>query len=93
MKKVINDMIAINNDALSMHFKGYKTSQKDPYFAIDALVWGIVFREKSERYGPEVYLFSEYLIKNYQHLRKYSEKDIINCLVEFDVFLVEPRYE
>lgn len=40
-------MIAVNNDALSMHFKGYKTSQKDPYYAIDALVWGIVFREKA----------------------------------------------
>jgi len=37
-------MIAINNDALNMHFKGYKTSQKNPYYAIDALVWVIAFR-------------------------------------------------
>ena len=52
-----------------------------------------MFREKVERYSPEVYLFSEYLLKNYEHLRNYSEMDLFDCICEFDPFLVEPGYE
>lgn len=65
MKKHVNDLISNTYDRLSMHFKGYETSQNNPYYGIDALVWTLVFREKVERYSPEVYLFSEYLLKNY----------------------------
>lgn len=35
----------------------------------------------------------EYLIKNYQMIQNYTENDFLNGLVEFDAYLVDPKYK
>jgi len=36
------------------------------------MVWSIAFAEKVHRYSEEIYLFSEYLIKNFEHMQHHS---------------------
>jgi hypothetical protein len=81
MKKNLSEAMKIQANSLNMHFKGYENTKKNPYYAIDALVWCVAFREKVERYGPEVYMFSEYLIQNYNHIKKFSELDFMNGMI------------
>ena len=46
MKKYLQEMMTRNYNSLKMHFRGYETSRNNHYYAIDALVWTLVFREK-----------------------------------------------
>jgi cellobiose-specific phosphotransferase system component IIB len=36
---------------------------------------------------------SEYLIKNYQMIQNYGEEDLKNGMIEFDAYLVDPKYK
>ncbi len=63
-----------------------------PYKGIDALVWSIAFAEKVHRYADEVYLFGEYLVKNFEHMQRHTYEDLIDGIVEFDPYLIDPRY-
>ena len=62
-------IIRMNNNAFSYHFNYNPKTKDNPYIKIDALVWAIVYAEKVERYADEVYLFSEYIIKNYEAMK------------------------
>jgi hypothetical protein len=35
----------------------------------------------------------EYIMKNYQMIQNYSEADFFNGIVEFDAYLMDPRYK
>jgi len=35
----------------------------------------------------------EYLIKNYRMIQQYDEKDLMNGLIEFDAYVVDPKYK
>lgn len=56
------------------------------------MVWSIAFAEKVHRYSEEVYLFSDYLVNNFKHMERHTLEDFVNGVVEFDPFLVRPRY-
>ncbi len=86
-------MLWQNAGVLRFHFTKSNITKDNPYKGIDALVWSILFFEKVDRYGDEVYLMGEYLIKNYQMIQNYNEQDIINGLIEFDPYLVDPKYK
>lgn len=73
LEKNIAKMIDMNSSVLSMHFKHSNLTKDNPYLGIDALVWSLAFTEKVERYSDQVYLFSEYLVKSYQHIQRHSE--------------------
>jgi len=36
------------------------------------MMWSIAFAEKVHRYADEVYLFADYLVQNYIHLKQHS---------------------
>lgn len=56
------------------------------------MVWSIAFAEKVHRYSEEVYLFSEYLIKNFQNMKHHTEWHMLNGILQFDPYLVQPKY-
>lgn len=85
-------MLETNSNILELHFHRSELTRDNPYNGIDALVWSIAFAEKVPRYSDEVYLFSEYLVKNFQHMQQHSYEDLLDGVVEFDPFLVDPRY-
>lgn len=85
-------MLEMNNSVLEMHFNRSELTKNNLYRGIDAMVWSIAFAEKVHRYSNEVYLFSDYLIQNFNHLQRHTEADIFNGMVEFDSYLVNPNY-
>ena len=46
----------------------------------------IAYFEKLPRYDDSIYIFSEYLVKQYEYLETLSFEDILNCNINFDVF-------
>lgn len=48
--------------------------------------------EKVERYGDEVYILSEYLVKNWENIQKMEEKDFLDGVCELDPFLYDPDF-
>lgn len=85
-------MLEMNGAILELHFNRSSLTKDNPYKGIDAMVWSIAFAEKVHRYADEVYLFGDYLIQNYYHLKQHSFEHILNGIVEFDPFLVRPNY-
>jgi hypothetical protein len=73
MEKNFLEILAISRKTLHFHFNTHETTKNNPYINIDALVWSVALREKTERYSTEVYLFAEYLIKNWEHLNTLNE--------------------
>lgn len=69
----LHKMLWQNAGVLRFHFAISNITKDNPYKGIDALVWSILFFEKVNRYGDEVYLMGEYLIKNYQMMQNYTE--------------------
>jgi hypothetical protein len=45
------------------------------------MVWSIAFAEKVHRYSEEVYLFSEYLIKNFYNMKHHTEWHMLNGIL------------
>lgn len=86
-------MISIATTVVTKHFEGLEAGSEEPYKDIDALIWSCAFRERVERYGDQVYMFSDYFVKNWEHIQRYSEKDFLDGLCEFDPFLVDPDYK
>ena len=89
----LHKMLWQNNNILKFHFIASDITKNNYYKGIDALVWSTLFFEKVNRYGDEVYLLSEYLIKNYRMIQNYNEEDLLNGLIEFDAYVVDPRYK
>lgn len=85
-------MLDTNNTILELHFHRSELTKDNPYRGADALVWSIAFAEKVHRYSDEVYLFAEYLVKNFQHMQRHSYQDLLDGIVEFDPYLVDSRY-
>lgn len=71
---------------LDYHFNRNQATKTNPYLYIDALVWSIAYFEKLPRYDDSIYIFSEYLVKQYEYLETLSFEDILNCNINFDVF-------
>lgn len=69
----LHKMLWQNAGVLRLHFGVSDITRNNHYKGIDALVWSILFFEKVDRYGDEVYLMSEYLVKNYQMIQNYGE--------------------
>lgn len=65
-------MLETNNTILELHFHRSDLTKDNPYKGIDALVWSIAFAEKVHRYADEVYLFGEYLVRNFEHLQRHT---------------------
>ncbi len=68
----LHKMLWQNAGVLRFHFTKSNITKNNHYKGIDALVWSILFFEKVDRYGDEVYLMGEYLIKNYQMIQNYT---------------------
>lgn len=86
-------MLWQNAGVLRFHFSISNITKDNPYKGIDALVWSILFFEKVNRYGDEVYLMGEYLVKNYQMMQHYNEQELLDGLIEFDAYLVDSKYK
>ena len=84
-------MLDTNSTLLEVHFNRAKLTKDNPYKGIDSLVWTIAFAEKVERYSDEVYNFSEYLVQNVQHINSHTEQQLLDGIVEFDCYLVDPK--
>ena len=72
--------MTLATNSINLHFCYYEQTKNNNYKNIDALVWSCIFREKVERYGEEVYLFSEYFVKNWEHIQKFTEEDFTDAI-------------
>lgn len=93
LAKTLSSKIQLSTLLMDLHFnKSVQTSQ-NPYLSIDAFVWSLILCEKIDRYNDKVYQFSEYIVQNYWHMKRHNLSDLMEGIAEFDVFLIEPKYQ
>lgn len=92
-QKNVSSALKLNLTIFDYHFNKSPLSKDDPYVKIDALIWSTVFLEKVERYGDEVYLFSDYAVKSYKMLQEASYEDWMTCMIEFDAYIADYNFK
>lgn len=91
--KDLTTFMRLNRNTFDRHFNLNVKTAHNPIYKIDSLIWSTVFFEKVDRYSPIVYRMGEYLLKNYQAIKKLSLLDIEKGLINFDIFRMDFDYK
>ena len=92
VENIENFMLAMRKN-FDFHFFINGKTVDNPYFKLDALVWGNVFHSKVPRYSDQVYKVSSYLVSHLEYLKSLSFEDIERCQIDWNAARVPVNYK